>query len=139
MKYQHQNYTAITKEDPTDSSSTLHLCYFRMYQDFSQKQDVLKSQFWLCKKGCLSSSSRHQNVEATKVNCFAAFKIKVLLKSPVFEKAEHSGPVEAEMLGLLCRPFSRDSAYQFQIPARKKKTSWFHCGDNTQCKKFVFI
>ena len=59
-----------------------------------------------------------------KVGCLPAFKIKVLRKSPVFEKAEQSGPVEAEskhseaalqtLLQKLCE-------YQIQIPAEKEK------------------
>ena len=84
-----------------------------------------------------------------KVGCLPAFKIKVLRKSPVFEKAEQSGPVEAEskhseaalqtLLQKLCE-------YQIQIPAEKekKKKYWVskHIWHNTEIlfqRKFVFL
>ena len=76
-----------------------------------------------------------------KVGCLPAFKIKVLWKSPVFEKAEQSGPVEAEskhseaalqtLLQKLCE-------YQIQIPAekekkkKKKKTEFQNTFDTTR-------
>lgn len=64
-----------------------------------------------------------------------AFKIKVLLKSPVFEKAEHSEPVEAESKhseAALQTLSQRFCEYQFQIPAEKEKKT------NKQKKKLSF-
>lgn len=73
----------------------------------------------------------------SKVGCLPAFKIKVLLKSPVFEKAEQSGPVEAESKhseAALQTLLQTLREYQIQIPAEKeknKKTEFQNTFDTT--------
>lgn len=60
---------------------------------FSKKQKKV-SQFYV--KGLHLYSAKHINLEKHKVWCRRPIKISLLLKLPVFVKAECSGPVGAE-------------------------------------------
>lgn len=133
-----------TPPSPRSVRTPLTLCTHMLFPcvpGFSPKAEHVKTPNSDYVKRAVGPLHQTPKCSGYKAGCLPAFKINVLLKSPVFAKAERSGPVEAESKhseAALQTLLQRLCEYQFQIPAEKekKKTTEFRNTFDTTLKYF---